>query len=123
MNFEELLSNLSAAFVRVSVDEVDNEIERWLERIVLAMGVDRGTVGQIDPKDGLDYISHQWAREGVRAPSRGFKGGHTLLPWSFKKNLAGEAVVFSDTDDLRPEAAVDRVSFRKLEPNPMSCSR
>lgn len=39
MNFEELLSNLSAAFVRVSVDEVDNEIERWLERIVLAMGL------------------------------------------------------------------------------------
>jgi hypothetical protein len=31
-DFEELLSKLSAAFVHVSVDELDNEIERWLER-------------------------------------------------------------------------------------------
>ena len=43
-DFEQLLSDLSAAFVRVSVDEIDREIEQWLERIVLAMGVDRSTV-------------------------------------------------------------------------------
>jgi hypothetical protein len=30
VDFEELLSDLSAAFVSVSVDQLDNEIERWL---------------------------------------------------------------------------------------------
>jgi hypothetical protein len=52
LDFEKLLSDLSAAFVRVPVAEIDLEIERWLEQIVLAMDVDRSTVVQVDPTDG-----------------------------------------------------------------------
>jgi hypothetical protein len=68
--FEKLLADLSTVFVRASVDEIDDEIERWLERIVLAMGVDRSTVVQSDPQDGQLYITHQWAREGLSAFAR-----------------------------------------------------
>ena len=58
VDFEKLLADLSTVFVRASVDEIDGEIERWLERIVLAMGVDRSTVVQLDPQDGQLYITH-----------------------------------------------------------------
>jgi len=44
VDFENLLGDLSAAFVRVSVEEIDDEMERWLHRIVVAMDVDRGNV-------------------------------------------------------------------------------
>ena len=86
-DFEKLLSDFSAALVRVSVAEIDNEIERWLEQIVLAMNVDRCTVVQVDPADGGIYNTHQWGatrsvdtqpgpeRKGDRvslAPSAGF---------------------------------------------------
>lgn len=39
-NFEKLLSDLSAAFIRVSVEDIDHEIERRLEQIVLALDID-----------------------------------------------------------------------------------
>jgi hypothetical protein len=62
VDFEKLLADLSAAFIRTSAEKVDAEIERWLELIVLAMNLDRSTVVQVDPADGLIYTTHQWAR-------------------------------------------------------------
>ena len=64
VDFEQLLGDLSAAFVRVSVDQIDDEIERWLERVVLAIGVDRSLVVQLDARSRLLYITHEW-RERV----------------------------------------------------------
>lgn len=113
-DFEGLLSALSAAFVRVSVDRIDSEIESWLKRIVLAMGIDRSTVVQIDPRDGDIYITHQWAREGVSAPERGRRVKHDqTYPWLARKVLDGELVAFSRLDDLPPEASNDREDFRR----------
>jgi hypothetical protein len=37
VDFEKLLADLSAAFIRVSVEQVDAEIERWLQLIVRAI--------------------------------------------------------------------------------------
>jgi hypothetical protein len=50
-DFEKLLGDLSAAFIRVSVEEIDREIERSLQQVVLALDVDRSTVVQVDPAD------------------------------------------------------------------------
>ncbi|MGA6971092.1 MAG: hypothetical protein WBY93_05635 [Candidatus Binatus sp.] len=72
-DFEKLLSDLSATFIRVSVEQVDAEIERWLQLIVLAMEVDRGNVVQFDHSEGIFYVTHQWARPGVTAPDKGRK--------------------------------------------------
>ena len=66
VDFEKLLSDLSAAFIRSSAEEIDVEIERWLERMVLALDVDRSTVVQIDPADGAFYMTHQWARRRLK---------------------------------------------------------
>jgi hypothetical protein len=64
VDFEQLLGDLSAAFVRVSVDQIDDEIERWLERVVLTIGVDRSLVVQLDARSRLLYITHEWAARG-----------------------------------------------------------
>ena len=83
VDFEKLLSDLSASFIRVPAEEVDGEIERWLQLIVLAMDIDRSTVAQVDPADGLIYTTHQWAREGLPAPERGKRRSTTgLIPGS-----------------------------------------
>jgi signal transduction histidine kinase len=110
--FEKLLADLSTVFVRASVDQIDDEIERWLERIVLAMGIDRSTVVQVDAQDGLLYITHQWAREGVSALQR----SRTLPPqefsWLVGKVNSGQVLVISRMDELPPEAATVRDAFR-----------
>jgi len=112
-DFEKLLADLSAAFIRVSGEEVDAEIERWLELIVLAMSIDRSTVVQVDPADGLIYTTHQWAREGLPAPERGRRAVHDgSYPWLAGQVLSGKVVVIPRLDDMPPEASKDRDSFR-----------
>jgi signal transduction histidine kinase len=110
--FEKLLADLSTVFVRASVDEIDDEIERWLERIVLAMGVDRSTVVQSDPQDGQLYITHQWAREGLSALQRSRTPPPREFSWLVDKVNSGEVVVISRVDDFPPEAATVREAFR-----------
>ena len=114
VDFENLLGDLSAAFVRVSVEDIDREIERWLERIVLALNVDRSTVLQVDPADGAIYSTHQWARAGVSAPDRGLRTNLAeFYPWLTGKVLSGEVVVVSRFEDLPPEASKDLAAARR----------
>jgi signal transduction histidine kinase len=114
VDFEKLLSELSAAFIRVSAEEVDAEIERWLQLIVLAMNIDRSTVVQVDPSDGLIYTTHQWARDGLAAPERGQRVNDTgSYPWLTAQVLSGEVVVIPCLEDMPPEASKDRDSFRR----------
>src|SRR5579862_1974197 len=113
VDFEKLLADLSAAFIRVTAEEVDVEIERWLQLIVLAMNIDRSTVVQVDPADGLIYTTHQWAREGLPAPERGRTAVHDgSYPWLADKVFSGEVVVIPRLEEMPPEASKDRDSFR-----------
>lgn len=112
VDFEKLLSDLSASFVRVPVEKIDQEIERWLERIVLAVKVDRSTVVQVDAADGGIYTTHQWAREGVGAPERGRRVDDTdSYPWLTRMVRTGEIAVISRLEEMPPEAWKDRHSF------------
>ncbi len=114
VDFEKLLSDLSTAFIRVPVEEIDDEIERGLRQIVLALDVDRSTVVQIDPADGALYTTHQWARQGVGTPHRGTRTNANLsFPWFTDKILSGELVVVSRTEELPPEASEDLAALRR----------
>src|SRR5215831_1886474 len=115
ISFEELLSELSTAFVRVSVDRIDDEIEQWLERIVLAMGVDRSTIVQVGPADRVLRISHVWARQGFEHEWREQEIRELgIFPWTLGKLRAGESVVMSRLEDFPPEASKDRESLRQV---------
>src|SRR5271156_133052 len=114
-NFENLLSDLSAIFVRVSVQDIDTEIERCLGRIVLAMGVDRSTILQIDLADGGLYATHQWAREGLDTPDRGVRtNAAEAIPWISGRIRAGQLVVLPSVEELPPEASKD-LALARLE--------
>jgi signal transduction histidine kinase len=114
LDFEKLLADLSAAFIRVPVEDIDREIERWLQHIVLAMNVDRTTVVQVDPADGGIYTTHQWAPEGLPAPERGRRVDDTgSFPWLTRQVLSGEVAVISRLEEMPPEASIDRESFRR----------
>jgi len=101
VDFEKLLADLSHAFIRVSAEEVDAEIERWLQLIVSGMNIDRSTVVQVDPADGILRPTHQWARNSAnitdykvrRNPVQGF-------PWLTSNILSGEIVVIPSVEGL-----------------------
>src|SRR5271170_7097901 len=102
--FDQLVQDLLIAFVRVDVHEIDNELNGWLKRILLALNLDQSTVAQIDPKSGSATFTHGWTRESgqITGPPLDADG---LSPWLREKILAGQTVVFSSPDELPPEAA------------------
>ena len=113
--FEELVLELASAFVRVTTDRIDQEINRWLERIVLALGLDRSTISEINLSSGWATFSHGWAREPERIIGKSLDA-NALLPWIKQKVLAGDTIVMSSLDALPDEAAVDRESMRRYGP-------
>ena len=110
-SFDRLIAKLCRAFVRATVDEIDGEINRWLKRIVLALGLDRATVAELN-SSGWGAFSHGWARDPEEIIGQPLDV-NALLPWLLKKVAAGETVIIPCVDNLPEEAAVDRESFRR----------
>src|ERR1700756_1258763 len=94
VDFEQLLADLSAAFVRVPAEQVDAEIDRWLQSIVLALNIDRSTI-QADLVDGIFQPPYQWARHARDPVERERMLAATSFPWLTAKVFSGEVVVIS----------------------------
>ena len=109
-NFDRLIADLCGAFVRATVDEIDEEINRWLKRIVLTLGLDRSTVARTR-FPGLGCFQ-PWMGPGPKSDYQAALERQCSAAWVVKKVTAGETVIFSRLDDLPEEAAVDRESFR-----------
>lgn len=63
--FEALLDEMSAATARAPAHQIDDEIERWLREVVLALDLDRSTVWERSSAD-LGFIgTHSWGRPEV----------------------------------------------------------
>ena len=113
LGFERLLSTVSAAFIHLPANEFDRAIDSCLERIVVALGIDRCSLGRVLSVNGSVEITHSYAVEGVvRAPK--FLPAQAVNPWVLAKARANEPVVFSRLDDLPPEASLDKVTWRKI---------
>jgi hypothetical protein len=110
-DFEKLLSDLAAAFIRVSVEDIDREIERWLQHMVFALDIDRGTVLYNDPADGALSVTHQFARDGMNTLDKG-TDARVNWPWYSARILSGELLVLSRLEEAPPEAfaSKDRIS-------------
>jgi len=109
--FESLLVDLSAAFVNLPAQQVDEEITRWLERIVRFLDIDRSTLFQF-AGEAVDFrITHSWAAPGfIPAPTM---RAQEMFPWAVSQLLRGEPFVCSRVEDLPAEAEQDKESLRE----------
>lgn len=113
--FETLIGQLARSLVRATADELDAEINTWLKRILLTLGLDRSTIAEINPATGSARFIYGWAREPDRLISEPLDP-NILLPWTLRKMLAGETVVMESPEKLPQGAEVDRDSFRRYGP-------
>ena len=99
LRFEVMIYELCSAFVNVSADEVDTEINRWLAFIVTYLGVDRGTLFQISDDPSSNLLTHTWAANKSLSLRNGSIGrlndAASVLPWAVEKMLRREPVIFS----------------------------
>ncbi len=118
LEFERLLSEVSAKFANIPAKEVDREIKDVIRRVAGMFELDRGSVMQYSKDLGQIHATHSWAREGLPEFFVLSAGGTFVskehFPWVTQKMSHQETVAFSDLDDLPKEAEKDRHTFEKL---------
>jgi signal transduction histidine kinase len=111
-HFEALMAEVAGALVRVTANGMDSEINKWLERIGMSLGLDRSTIAEINPVTGVARFTHGWSREPDRIITAAVDA-NTALPWIKQKMIAGERVVMPSPDELPEGADIDRESFHR----------
>jgi formate hydrogenlyase transcriptional activator len=117
LQFEMLLTEISARFVNLPVEEVESEIQDAQSRICNLLQFDRSTMWQIFEPNAINAtLTHlfQYQREGVNCPKiPDYLDTRESAPlWTTKKILSGHLVSISKMSDLPPEAAGDRDFYR-----------
>jgi transcriptional regulator with GAF, ATPase, and Fis domain len=109
LSFERLLSDLSATFINLPSEQVDQEIERWMGRIGTFLDMKVGTLAQLSEDQTRVRFTHTWAAAGLDSlPSR---PAASKWPWTFEQVRRGNIVRFRNVDDLPKEASTDKQSF------------
>ncbi len=113
LRFEILLADLSARFVNVPAEELDDQIEEAQRQVCECLQVDLASLFQWSAEDPSFTRTHFFRlSEGPPLPMKIDAGEH--LPWARQQLQAGQTVVFSSLDELPPEAARDKEHFRFL---------
>ena len=109
LEFETFVAGLSARFVALSSEQVDNEISRAMEEMLEFFRIDRCSLLRLLPDRKSFMITHNSDVTGASLYPVGTRMPVSLFPYCANK-LAEEREVFSFTtlEDLPEEAAIDR---------------
>ncbi len=109
LQFKSLLAELSANFVRVPTDMIDQEIQESLRRIAENLDLDLIALGLLTA-DGQDFFSrYQYAKSGMKPwLASSLMAESPLLTRTL---LAGQPFIMQDVDALPDGCAIDRESF------------
>jgi signal transduction histidine kinase/integral membrane sensor domain MASE1 len=109
--FEELLSQLSGAFVHLPSDQMDREFEARLGRIGTFLELDRVSLWRfLDGSHALVPLAW-WSAPGADAPPPQVERAE--FPWGAERLLRQELFVCSDSDALPPDANEDAALLRR----------
>jgi len=109
LQFEQLLSDLSARFVNLPPDRVDSEIENELRQVLEFFRVDRCSLLRLVPGKASWQITHTASSGNVPTRPAGVELPSSLYPWAYEKlAIKHEVMSVSRLDDLPAEANVDR---------------
>jgi PAS domain S-box-containing protein len=114
--FEMLLTEISARFVNLPAERVEDEIKDGLSRICSSLHFDRGSMWQIsEPERAAASLTHLVQYPALeKDPVPGLLSGLDAFPWTTRKVMGGETVAIAKMGDLPPEAARDRESHRRF---------
>jgi PAS domain S-box-containing protein len=113
LRFKTLLSEISARFINLTADQVDDEIENAQLRICELLDLDRSSLWQVvEGKPETMFLTKLHNPSGnLPSPPRPMDG-REFFPWTIQRALIGETFTISKMSDLPPEADRDRESYR-----------
>jgi signal transduction histidine kinase len=107
LRFETLLAELSAAFVNLPAGQVDSQIEAALQRLVVFLELDRGSLAELLLEQKQLVITHSYHMPGVPPNPRIILDEQ--LPWYTRTIHQGQPLrLCALPDDLPPEATLER---------------
>lgn len=106
LQFETLLSDLSAIFVNLPADQVDDQIEGAIHRIVELLDFDRGTLFKKSEDNATFIPSHVWVKPGHTGSIEWLP--EEKAPWISERIRQGRALKWSCPEELPAEAARDK---------------
>ncbi len=108
LEFEQLLTELSAMFISQSPEHIDGVVEDSLKRLVEVLGHDRSSLAQFIEGTQDALLTHSYEVAGVEPFPRGTHLNE-YLPWYVGEVRRGRTLFFKRLpDDLPPEAAKER---------------
>jgi formate hydrogenlyase transcriptional activator len=116
LEFEKLLADLSARFVALPPERVDDEIRNALKEVLEFFQIDRISLLRLLPGKTLWEVTHNADAAGISPYPIGTALPVSLVPWAYKK-LAEQREVFSFArlEELPAEAATDKQTFENFE--------
>ena len=112
LRFEELLSQLSGAFVHHPSDQMDQAFKTWLERVGRFLGLDWVVLRQFSEGNRELRVVAGWHAAG-KGPSPPVLEA-SLFPWTARRFLSRESVAWSDLQDVPKEAAAERELLQRI---------
>jgi len=112
LQFETLLADISARFVNLPADQIDDEIEEAQRRVCECLGLDLSALWQWSVEaPGLLTLTHLYRTlEGPPLPEP--MDAPQYFPWCLEQLTAGKVIALSSTEDAPPEAARDQEVWR-----------
>jgi transcriptional regulator with GAF, ATPase, and Fis domain len=114
--FEHVVSEAASKFVRVSPEQVDEEIGETLGRICECVDADRSTLLQWnDPEQSALMVSHEWDAGSIDGPSfRGAVLSEDEYPWLAVRLREAKPLLIAKLDDFPPEASTERATCERI---------
>ena len=112
LRFEQIISDLSAQFIHLPSERLDDEIELALKRVLEFFQVDRCGLLHLLPDKNLWKISHVANSEHAPPIPIGTELPQSIHPWAYEKlAIKGEVVSFARVEDMPDEARVDKQTW------------
>jgi PAS domain S-box-containing protein len=112
IEFEKLISTLSAQFINLPMEQIDDGIHSALRSVGEFLGVDRSYVFLRSADGATVDNTHEWCAKGIRAAQSELQGVPvTRFSWLGDRLLKGQPVHIPRVADLPPEARAERDRF------------
>ena len=108
LKLERLIAQLSAQFINLPADQIDDATQTGLRQTCELLGLDRATFIRIGP-EGTLLAPLRWHAPGVPPLDQ---VDAEQFPWTIERVLAGELVSFSTRDEVPND--IDRASYEAL---------
>jgi formate hydrogenlyase transcriptional activator len=114
LRFEQMISDLSARFINMPPERLDDEIEKTLEMVLAFFEVDRvGLLHTLPDRDAWMITHIAYAKNATPIPV-GTELPRSINPWAYDRlTKKGEVVAYTRVEDMPDEAHVDKQTWKE----------